>query len=349
MQLTIKEIAELTNASIVGNENLIINNLAKIEEAIEGSLTYLYLPQFEKYFSTTKGSAIFVKPDFIRTRNDITYLIVNEPQKAYLQILTKYFSPVFKLEGIDKTAFIHPTAKIGNNVGIGKNVVISANCKIGDNAIIYHNTVLLENVEIGNDTLIFPNVSIRENCKIGNKVIIHSSTVIGSDGFGYSKNEKGEYLKIPQIGNVVIEDDVEIGSNVSIDRAALGSTLIKRGTKIDNLVQVGHNVVVGENTAISAQTGISGSTKIGNNCILAGQVGIVDHIEITDNVIIGAQSGIPKSIKKPGLYFGYPARELKESLRTEAHIRNLENYVNRIKQLEEKIKILEEKLNHTNE
>ncbi len=349
MQLTIKEIAELTNASIIGNENLVIDNLAKIEEAQNGDLTYLYSQQFEKYFPVTKASAIFVKSDFMRIRENITYLIVNDPQKAFLQILTKYFSPKFKFDGIDSTAFIHPSAKIGKNAGIGKNVVISANCKIGDNVTIYHNSVLLDDVEIGKDTIIFQNVSIRENCKIGNRVIIHPGSVIGSDGFGYTKNEKGEYIKIPQIGNVIIEDNVEIGSNVSIDRAALGSTLIKQGTKIDNLVQVGHNVVIGENTAISAQTGISGSTKIGNNCILAGQVGLTDHIEIADNVLIGAQSGVPKSIKKPGMYFGYPTKELKEALRTEAHIRNLENYVNRIKQLEEKIKILEEKLNQKND
>ncbi|MCK7528014.1 MAG: UDP-3-O-(3-hydroxymyristoyl)glucosamine N-acyltransferase [Ignavibacteriales bacterium] len=175
---------------------------------------------------------------------------------------------------MDPSAFIHPTAKLAENVAIGKNVVISSGCKIGANSKIFHNTVISENVSVGNDCLIHANVSIRENCVIGDNVIIHSGTVVGSDGFGYTPNDKGEYEKIPQIGNVVIEDDVEIGSNVSIDRAAMGSTIIKRGCKIDNLVQIAHNVILGEDTVISAQTGISGSTKIGKHCILAGQVRI---------------------------------------------------------------------------
>jgi len=202
----------------------------------------------------------------------------------------------------------------------------------------------LNNVEIGNNSLIYQNVSIRENSKIGNRVIIHSGTVIGSDGFGFNPDENGVYKKVPQIGNVIIEDDVELGSNVSVDRAAVGSTIIKRGAKVDNLVQIAHNVMVGEDTVIASQTGISGSTKIGNHCILAGQVGIVGHIEINDNVIIMAKTGIPKSIKKPGKYFGYPAKELQTALRLEAHIRNLPNYVDKIKNLESEINLLKERL-----
>jgi UDP-3-O-[3-hydroxymyristoyl] glucosamine N-acyltransferase len=191
--------------------------------------------------------------------------------------------------------------------------------------------------------LIYPNVSVREDCALGNNVIIHSNTCIGSDGFGYVPNAKGEYEKVPQIGNVVIEDDVEIGSNVSIDRAAFGSTTIKKGVKIDNLVQLAHNVVIGEHTAIAAQAGISGSTKIGKHCLIAGQSGFVGHIEVADQVIIGAQSGVSKPINKAGKYRGSPADDMSTQLRTEAHIRNLPSYAEKIKKLEEKIASLEQK------
>jgi len=344
MNISLKEIADFINGKIIGDENLIISSVARIDEAGKGELSFIYLPAYEKFQETTKASALIVKPDLKKTRNDISYIEVEYPEKAFFSVLRKYFSPEFKLEGIDKSAFISPSAKIGNNVSLGKNVVISDGCIIGDNTKIFHNTVLAENVEIGKDCLVFSNTTIRENCKIGNRVIIHSGTVIGSDGFGYHKNESGEYVKIPQIGNVIIEDDVEIGSNVSIDRAAMGSTVIKKGCKLDNLIQVAHNVVIGENTAISAQSGISGSTKIGKNCILAGQVGVADHVEICDNVILMAQSGVARKISKPGFYFGTPIKEHKTALKIEAHIRNLPDYVEKIKSLELQLKELKEKL-----
>jgi len=337
MSIHIKDIAALINGRIVGNENISINNIARIEEAKENDLTFIYLPAYEKYFDATKASVVLVKPAFSKSRNDITLIEVEAPDKAFLKIILKYFTPEFKLEGIDKTAFVHPNARLGNNVALGKNVVVSEGCVIGDNTKIFHNTVLYDNVEVGSECLFFSNISIREDCKVGSHVILHSGAVIGSDGFGFNPDEKGVYQKVPQIGNVVLEDDVEIGSNVSIDRAALGSTIIKRGTKIDNLVQIAHNVVIGEDTVISSQTGISGSTKIGNNCILAGQVGIVGHIEIGDKVVLMAQSGISKSITKPGYYFGYPAKEIKQARILEAHIRNLPGYSDRIKQLEAEI------------
>ncbi len=348
MDIKISQLAELINGEIEGNPNLTITNLAKIDEAKQGDLTFLYLPSYEKYFKTTNASAIIVKPDFPEVREDITVIKVKEPDKAFAKIIIKYFTYELNITGIDETAYVDADAVIGNNVTLGKNVVISAGCKIGDNSKILHNTVLLDNVEIETDTLIYQNVSVRENSKIGNRVIIHSGTVIGSDGFGFNPDENGVYHKVPQIGNVIIEDDVEIGSNVSIDRGAIGSTIIKRGTKIDNLVQIAHNVAIGEDTVIASQTGISGSTKIGNHCILAGQVGIVGHIDITDNVIILAQSGISKSITKPDKYFGYPAKDLRTALRLEAHIRNLPNYTEKIKSLEKEMKSLKEILNKKN-
>ncbi len=342
MNITIEVISGFIGGKITGDEKKEINNAAKIEEAKPGDLTFLYHPSYEKYFPLTKATAIVVKPDFKKTRNDIVYIEVPEPDKAFAKIIVKFFSPKINLEGIDKTAFVDPSVKLGNNTAIGKNVVISAGCKIGKNVKIFHNAVILENVDIGDDSIIYQNVSIRENCKIGARVIIHANSVIGSDGFGYYNDEKGAFQKIPQIGNVVLEDDVEIGSNVSIDRAALGSTILKRGVKIDNLVQIAHNVSIGEDSAVASQTGISGSTKIGKHVLLAGQVGLAGHIEITDNVIIYAKSGISTNINKPGTYFGYPAKDIKTSLKIEAHLRRLPQYAEKIKELEEQIKTLKE-------
>jgi UDP-3-O-[3-hydroxymyristoyl] glucosamine N-acyltransferase len=344
MTISLTEVAELTGGKITGDENIKITNLAKIEDANPGELTFLYLPAYEKYFAVTKASAILVKPGFNKIRRDIAYIEVNDPNKAFSKILIHYFSPEFSLTGIDISASVHPLSVLGKNVALGKNVVVSAGCRINDNVKIFHNTVLLENVVVDEGTIIFQNVSIREKVRIGKRVIIHPGAVIGSDGFGFFTDEKGVYHKIPQIGIVVLEDDVEIGANVTIDRAALGATAIKRGSKLDNLVQIAHNVVVGEDTVISAQTGISGSTKIGNHCILAGQVGIIGHIEIGDNIIVMAQSGISKSLSKPGQYFGSPAKEAKTAMRQEAYIRSLPDYLERIKQLEKQVKLLTEEI-----
>ncbi len=345
MKIPLKEIAAIINGKISGNENLFIQALAKIDDAKEDDLTFLYLPAYEKYFPHTKASAILVKTGFKKSRQDITYIEVDEPDKAFSKLIEHYFAPDFPLEGIDKTAFVHPSVTLGQSVAIGKNVVISAGCIIGSNVKIFHNSVLLENVDVGDDSLIFQNVSIRENCKLGKRVMIHPGTVIGSDGFGYKQDDKGTYHKVPQIGNVIIEDDVEIGANVAVDRAAIGSTIIKKGVKIDNLVQIAHNVIIEENTVMSAQVGISGSTRIGKNCILAGQVGTIGHIEIADKTILIAQSGVSKSISKPGYYFGSPAKEFKTAKLIEAHTRNLPEYSKRIALLEEEVKKLKEQLN----
>ncbi len=344
MNLTLQEVADFIGGTLTGDGDLVVNNLAKIEEAEPGDLTFLYLPAYEKYLSATKASAVIVKKGFQKTRGDIVYIETEEPNKAFFSLVKQYFTPEFPLEGIDPTAFIHPSVKTGKNFAAGKNVVVSKGCSIGDNVKIFHNTVILEDVAIGDNVLLFQNISIREKCIIGNSCIIHANTVIGSDGFGYDQDEKGVFHKIPQIGNVVIEDDVEIGSNVSIDRASLGSTRIKKGTKIDNLSQIAHNVTIGENTIISSQVGISGSTKIGNNCYILGQVGLTGHIEIADKVILIAQSGVSKSILKPGTYFGSPAKEVKNAFQIEAHIRNLPKYAEKIASLENRIKELESNL-----
>ena len=345
MNLTLQEAAGFINGTLSGDGNIVINNLARIEEAEPGDLTFLYLPAYEKYFAMTKAAAVIVKKGFPKTRDDIAYIEIEEPNKAFFSLIKHFFKPEFPLEGVDSAAFIHSSVKPGKNFAAGKNVVVSKGCKIGDNVKIFHNTVILEDVVLGDDVLLFQNISIREKCKIGNRCIIHANTVIGSDGFGYDQDENGVFHKIPQIGNVVIEDDVEIGSNVSVDRASLGSTRIKKGTKVDNLSQIAHNVTIGENTIISSQVGVSGSTKVGNNCYILGQVGLTGHIEIADKVILIAQSGVSKSIMKPGTYFGSPAKEVKNAFQLEAHIRNLPKYAEKIASLEARINKLESQLN----
>ena len=346
-QISVREIAGKFNGKVYGDENLSVTNVARIEEAQNGDLTFLYLPAYEKFFAATKASAVIVKTGFNRTRNDITYIEVDTPEKVFREIIIQFFKTDILLSGIDETAFIHETVQLGSNASIGKNVVISAGCKIGSNVKIFHNTVILESVELGDDVVLYQNVSIREKCIIGNRVIIHAGTVIGADGFGYTQDENKVYRKIPQIGNVVIEDDVEIGANATVDRAAMGSTLIKRGSKIDNLVQVAHNVIIGEDTVIAAQAGVSGSSKVGNRSILAGQVGIAGHLEIGDNVVLIAQSGVSKSILKPGYYFGAPAKELKTAFKLEAHIRSLPEYSEKLEKLEREVKQLKEQLSNT--
>ncbi len=341
MKINILDAANLVGGKILGNSEIILTGVATIENASKGDLTFLYLSSYEKYLQITNATAVLVKPNTERTREDVTFIEVEDPKAAFQQILIEYFHYDSSVSGIDESAKIGENCNIGEDITLGKNVVIGNNCSIDNGTKILHNAVIMDNTIIGSNCLIYPNVTVRENSQIGNNVIIHSNTVIGSDGFGYVPDKNGVYKKVPQIGNVIIEDNVELGSNVSIDRAALDSTIIGKGTKIDNLVQIAHNVEVGENTVISAQTGVSGSTKIGKNCIFAGQVGTVGHIEIADGVIVGAQSGVSKSLKKPGKYFGYPAKEMSTSLRLESHIRNLPKYSERIAKLEKKISELE--------
>lgn len=344
MELKLKDAASFLGGKLTGNGELIISGLAKIEEAKTGDLTFLYLPAYEKHFPYTKASAIIVKNGFDKSRDDISYIELDEPNKAFFKLIKKFFTPEIKLSGIHQSAYIYPNVETSENLSLGRNVVISEGCKIGKNVKIFHNTVIHNDVVIGDDCLIYSNVTIREGSVIGNRCIIHSGTVIGADGFGFEVQPDKSFVKVPQIGNVVIEDDVEIGSNSTIDRASLGSTVIGKGSKIDNLVQIAHNVELGKNTIISAQAGISGSTKVGDNCYILGQVGITGHVEIADDVILIAQAGVSKSITKAGKYFGSPAKELKNAFQIEAHIRNLPSYSEKLKTLEKELKELKEKL-----
>ncbi|MEJ5305033.1 MAG: UDP-3-O-(3-hydroxymyristoyl)glucosamine N-acyltransferase [Ignavibacteria bacterium] len=344
MNITVEEIATLVNGEVVGNKNKIIKNVAKIEEAGEDDLTFLYQDKYEKFLNPASSFAILVKKDFTKNFPALTLIKVADPYLAFIKVIEQYFIPELELPPLFEKKPDEVNFTFGKNFRCGENVSIGKNCKIGDNVTIYSNVSILNDVEIGNDTIIYPNVTIRERCKVGNRNIIHAGVVIGSDGFGYYKKPDKTYKKIPQIGIVVLEDDVEVGANTCIDRATIGETRIKKGTKIDNLVQIAHNVVIGENCAVSGQTGFAGSTKVGNNVIIAGQVGFADHIEVEDDVVVMAQSGVSHSLKKGKVYFGYPAMEVREAFKLNALIRNLPELSEKLFKLNKRIDELEQRL-----
>jgi len=338
--MKLKDIAGLIKGSVEGDNELEIKGIGKIESAGSDEITFISNPKYEKYFNSTSAGAVILSDEFdIKTgREDISVIRVPDPYNSFL-ILLEYFEKEKEsnLAGISENVHTGKNTIFGENVFVADFVNFGDDCKIGNGTKIYSNTTIEKNCEIGSGCKIYPNVTIYRNCIIGNNVIIHSGTVIGSDGFGFARQDDGTYKKIPQTGRVVIEDDVEIGSNCSIDRATLGETKICKGVKLDNQIQVAHNVIIGENTVIAAQVGIAGSTKIGKRCMIGGQSGIVGHIEICDDVIIGAAVGVSKSIEKPGLYTGYRIKPHREDLKTEISIRNIPKLEDRIRALENKI------------
>ena len=345
MHKTLKEIASIINGEIIGNQDIVIKGVCGIKEAQPGDITFLANPRYAPLIETTKASAIITSPE-AKSENK-TLIHTENPSLAFAKLISFIFPQEKKIEGIHPSAVLGKDVKLGKNVSISAYTVIEDNVCIGDNTIIYPNCFIGHNTTIGVDTLIYPHVSIRERIFVGNRVIIHSGTVIGSDGFGFA-NVEGLHYKIPQVGTVHIGDDVEIGSNVSIDRARFDKTVIGKGTKIDNLVQIAHNVVVGENSIIVAQAGISGSTAIGKGVILAGQAGIVGHVNIGDGVIVAAQSGVSKSIPAHTQVWGYPAKPFKLAKRINACIQRLPNLYKRIEQLQRKIEELEKKFDSQN-
>jgi UDP-3-O-[3-hydroxymyristoyl] glucosamine N-acyltransferase len=352
--MKVREIASLVGGEVVGDENAEITKVAKIEEAGQGDLTFLANPKYERFLATTRASAILVSPKLdtqrIGGREPLTFIRVPDPYVAFLLVL-KRITPVldpFPI-GVHPSAVVDATARVGSNVALGANVVVGKNAAVGNNTRVSHGCVIGDEASVGDECLLYPNVTVYHQCKIGNRVIIHSGAVIGSDGFGFAPKADGTYEKIPQLGIVVVEDDVEIGASCTIDRATMGQTALRRGVKLDNLVHVAHNVTIGENTVIAAQTGISGSTKIGKNVVIAGQVGIVGHIEIADRTVIMAQSGIPKSLPEPGkTYFGYPAKEHRRALRIEAALRSLPELVQEVQELAQKVETLRSKIEQKN-
>ncbi|MBO9570783.1 MAG: UDP-3-O-(3-hydroxymyristoyl)glucosamine N-acyltransferase [Chitinophagaceae bacterium] len=343
MQFTAAQIASIINARIEGNPDAAVDSFGKIEEARPGQLAFLANPKYEDYLYSTGATVIIVnESQELRQKINATLLRVKDAYSAFAVLLSAYQSMVSQqMVGIQEPSYIAKTATIGENVFIGAFAYLGENVKLGKNVKIYPNAFLGNNVQIGDNSVIHPGVRIYHDCVVGKNVTIHAGTVIGSDGFGFAPMADGSFKKVPQIGNVVIEDNVEIGANATIDRATMGSTLIKAGAKLDNLIQVAHNVEVGNNTVIAAQAGVSGSTKIGNNVMIGGQAGIVGHLQIADNTKINAQSGVSKSIKTPNTAVtGSPAFDYTSALRSQAVSRNLPELEKRIIELENLVKQL---------
>lgn len=346
MEFTARQIAELVKGTVEGDPEIKINNFGRLENAGKGEIAFLANPKYEDYIYTTKASVIIVNQTLeLEKEVDATLIRVPDAYSAFAGLLSEYERiKRHNLSGFQQPVFIHATAKIGDNVFIGAFSYIGENAVIGENVKIYPQVYIGENVVVDANTILFPGVKIHHNCVIGKNVSIHAGSVIGGDGFGYAPQADGTFKKVPQIGNVVIEDFVEIGANTTIDRSTIGSTIIKTGAKLDNLIQIAHNVEIGSNTVIAAQSGISGSTKIGKNVMIGGQAGIVGHVQIADGVKINAQSGVSKSIKTENqAVTGSPAFDYTQALRSQIVSRNLPALEKRIKELERLVDTLTSK------
>lgn len=345
MEFTVATIAGFLKGEIEGNPEIKVNTVAKIEEGFAGALSFLANPKYEQYIYTTKSSVVLVNKSFVPSSPiEATLIKVENAYDAFATLLRLVDQSRPKKKGIHSTAIIEKSSKIGNDVYIGPYAYIGENCIIGDGCSVYPQVYIGDGTRLGNNTTIYSGVKIYHECQIGEGCIIHSGTVIGSDGFGFAPQSENEFMKIPQLGNVVLEDHVEIGANVTIDRATMGSTVIRRGVKLDNLIQIGHNVEVGENTVMASQTGISGSTKIGKNCMFGGQVGLAGHIKIANGTKIGAQAGILSEIKEENTaIIGTPAIEIKNFMRSSILFKKLPELSKKIDTLEKELESLKKK------
>ncbi len=325
MTYTARQIADFLQGTVEGDDSVIVSNVSKIEEGTPGTLTFLANPKYTPFIYDTKASVVLVNSDFIPEQPISATLIRVENAYACLAKLLDLVSSARKVKtGIDTRAAIDHTSTLGENAYVGCFSFVGGDTTIGDNVQIHPQVYIGDRVKIGNNCLFYPGVKIMDDCIIGNDCVFQAGAVVGGDGFGFAPQTAGNYTKIAQIGNVIIEDNVEIGANTTIDRATMGSTVIRRGVKLDNLIQVAHNVEIGENTVVAAQTGFAGSTKIGSNCMFGGQVGFAGHIKIADGVQIGAQSGIPNSITDASTpYLGYPAIPARQFARSFAVYKKL--------------------------
>ena len=334
MKFTAEQIAGILEGEIVGNPNIEVSRLSKIEEGTEGSLTFLSNPKYTNFIYTTKASITIVNDTFVpESPIDTTLIKVADAYKAFSKLLEFYNQVKLNKSGIEQPSFISPSATYGENLYLGSFAYVGENVTLGDNVKIYPGSFIGDNVNVGNNVIIFAGAKIYSETIIGNNCTIHSGSVIGADGFGYAPNPDGTFKKIPQIGNVVIEDDVDIGSCTTIDRATMGSTIIRKGVKLDNQIQIAHNVEIGENTVIAAQSGVAGSTKIGKNCMIGGQVGIVGHLTIGNNVRIQAQSGVGKNIKDGETLQGSPTFGYSDYSKSYVHFKNLPKIVTELEEL----------------
>ncbi len=347
MNFTAEAIAEFLQGEVVGDPKVEVNNISKIEEGQAGTLSFLANPKYNSYLYETNASIVLINKDFkLEGEVKATLVKVDNAYESFASLLELYQQSRFveSETGVSKNSSISESAKIGKNLYLGNFSVIGNQCTIGDNVKIHHNVTIGENVTIGDNTVIRSGVNIYYDSVLGKDCIIHSGAVIGAEGFGFAPQGNGEYKKVPQVGNVILEDQVEVGANACIDRATLGSTTIRKSVKIDNLVQIAHNVEVGENTVIAALTGVSGSVKIGKRCMIAGQVGIIGHVNIADDTIIAAQAGLGRNVKKSGeVYQGSPAFTLKNFQKSSVYFRKLPDLVQQVDVLEKKIQELLDK------
>lgn len=340
MEFKVSQIAHILNGDVQGNPDQIIDNIGSIEDAGDRTISFLSNPKYESHIYSTSASAVIVDQDFKAKKDLKTTLIrVADPYLSFTALLEEYHKIVsYQKTGVEQPNFIGEGSECGENIYRGAFSYIGNNVTIGDNCKIYPQTYIGDNVEIGDNTILYSGVKVYANCKIGSHCVVHSGAVLGSDGFGFAPQKDGTYKTIPQVGNVVVEDHVDIGANTTIDCATFKSTVIKSGVKLDNLIQIAHNTEIGKNTVIAAQAGVSGSTKIGENCVIAGQAGIVGHLNIGDQVTVAAQAGISKNINKKGVVLlGSPAFELTDYKKSYVVFRRLPDLMKRIKELEQKI------------
>ena len=346
LEFSAQQIAMMIQGQVEGDASVTVHNFGKIEEATAGQISFLANPKYEAYLYTTAASIVIIgAQQQLKEKIKATLIRVPDAYAAFATLLTKYQELMAQqLEGIQSPSFIAPSAKIGTNHFIAAFAYINEGATLGDHVKIFPNVVIGENVKIGNHVTIHPGVVVYADCVIGNHVTIHSGSIIGSDGFGFAPKEDGSYQKVPQLGNVVIEDDVEIGANTTIDRATIGSTFIRKGVKLDNQIQIAHNVEIGSNSVIAAQTGVSGSTKIGKNVMAGGQVGISGHLAIADGIKIAGKTGVTKSFLTANMTLtGYPAAEQKQSLRSQVYVKNLPELEKRVQELEILVQQLSQK------
>lgn len=345
MEFTAATIAGFLKGEIEGNPEIKVNTVMKIEEGHAGALSFLANPKYEHYIYTTKSSVVLVNKSFVPSAKiDATLIRVENAYEAFASLLRLVDQARPRKMGIHPTAVIESSAKIGSDVYIGPYAYIGENSVIGEGCAVYPHVYLGDNSILGKNCTLNPGVTVYHDCIIGEGCIVHAGSVIGSDGFGFAPQSENEYMKIPQLGNVILEDQVEIGANVTIDRATMGSTIIRRGVKLDNLIQIGHNVEVGDNTVMAAQTGISGSTKIGKNCMFGGQVGLAGHIKIANGTKVGAQAGILGDIKEENtVIIGSPAIDLKQFLRSSVVFKKLPEMKTKLDTLEKEVESLKKK------
>lgn len=345
MEFTAKQIAQFVQGRVEGDENACVHTFAKIEDGVAGAISFLANPKYAHYIYDTNSSIVLVDESIVLEKPVTTTLIrVQNARDCVAKLLQLYESAKPRKTGIDSLAFISPKAKIGENVYVGAFAYIGDGAEIGDNSQVYPHVTVGDNVKVGKDCIVYPNVTIYHDCKIGNNVILHAGAVIGSDGFGFAPNGAGDsYDKIPQIGIVTIEDHVEIGANTCVDRSTMGSTYVRKGVKLDNLVQIAHNTDIGQNTVMSAQVGVAGSTKVGQWCMFGGQVGIAGHITIGDRVMLGAQSGVPSSLKSDQTLIGTPPMPQMPYFKSQAIFQRLPDIYKQLNALQKEVEELKNK------